>query len=88
LSVVSFLYVAVTIYAWLIVVRALLSWFRLGSGTPLSRLQRLVYALTEPYLALFRRFLPIARFGSVGIDLSAMVGLVVLFILVRLVVRL
>jgi uncharacterized protein YggT (Ycf19 family) len=37
---------------------------------------------------LFRRTIPAARIGSVGIDVSAMVGLIVLFIAIDMLVRL
>jgi YggT family protein len=82
------IYIALSIYAWLIVARALLSWFPIRSGTVMYRIYDLIYDVTEPYLSLFRRFLPMPRAGNVGIDLSAVVALVVLFVLIRLVVRL
>ena len=88
---VSFLYVVylvAMVYAWLIVARAVLSWFRLRPGGLPARLSRVVSRLTEPYLRLFRRAIPAARIGSVGIDLSAMVGLIVLFIAIDMLVRL
>ena len=82
------IYLAATIYGWLIVVRALLSWFRLRRDHPLFQVRRLVEWLTEPYLRLFRRYIPMARVGGAGIDLSAMVGLIVLFVVVQVIVNL
>ena len=81
-------YLVAMIYAWLIVARAVLSWFRLRPGGLPARLYRVVSRLTEPYLRLFRRAIPAARIGSVGIDLSSVVGLVVLFIAIDMLVRL
>jgi YggT family protein len=86
-----FLYVvdlAAMIYAWLIVASAVLSWFRVRPGNPLFMVQRVLAWLTEPYLRLFRRLLPRARIGTVGVDLSSFVGLIVLFIVIQVVVRL
>ncbi len=80
----NILYLALTVYAWLIVARALLSWFPLRSGTFLYKVYSVVYDVTEPYLAVFRRFLPTPRVGSVGIDLSSIVGLLVLFVVMQL----
>ena len=38
---------------------------------------------TEPYLRLLRRLLPVRRVGSVGLDLSSVIGLIVLFIVIQ-----
>jgi uncharacterized protein YggT (Ycf19 family) len=42
--------------------------------------------VTEPYLRIFRRYIPFVRFGDAALDLSPVVGLVVLFIIQRLLV--
>jgi YggT family protein len=81
-------YLALMIYGWLIVARALLTWFPIRRGTVVWQVQGLLFKATEPYLAFFRRLLPPGRFGSVGIDLSFMVGLVVLFVVLQVVGRL
>ena len=81
-------YLLVVIYSWLIVGRAILSWFPVRSGGPVFPIKRALFVVTEPYLGLFRRLLPVARLGSVGLDLSAVVGLVVLFILIQALARL
>ena len=57
-------------------------------GTQMDRVSGVLYQLTEPYLAIFRRFVPMARIGGMGIDLSMLVGLVVLGIVSQLVGRL
>jgi len=44
--------------------------------------------VTEPYVAFFRRHLPIARLGAVGIDLSSVAALVVLIVAMQLIARL
>jgi YggT family protein len=82
------LYFAVMIYGWLIVARALLSWFAIRHGTVVWRVQEVIFALTEPYLAFFRRLLPPGRFGSVGIDWSFLAGLLVVFVVIQVLVRL
>ncbi len=80
-------YLAVMAYGWLIIARALLSWFPVRPGNPLYRVRGILFVLTEPYLRLFRRILPTARFGAVGIDLSTMVGVIVLFVVAQVIVR-
>ncbi len=89
MSIIAYLiYLALAVYAWLIVGRALLSWLRPLPGSALSRIDRLLYRATEPYVSLFRRLLPMARIGGVGIDLSPLVALLVLFVAMQIVVRL
>lgn len=81
------LYAAALVYTWLIIARAVLSWFPVGERSPVYHIKAALYALTEPYLGLFRRFLPFTRIGSIGLDLSAIAGLVVLFLIIQLLIR-
>jgi len=85
---VNLIYYALTIYAWMIVGRAVLSWVRPSPGSALFRIDRVLYQATEPYVALFRRLLPVPRVGAVGIDLSSVVALVVLLVAMQVIARL
>ena len=58
-----------------------------ASQQPALPIKGALFAITEPYLRLFRRFLPTARIGSFGLDLSALVGLVILFIVIQALAR-
>jgi YggT family protein len=82
------IYLVLSVYAWLIVARSVLSWVRPRPGSFLARLERGLVSLTEPYLALFRRLLPRARVGAAGIDLSPVVALVVLLVAMQILARL
>lgn len=63
--------IAFQVYSWLIIVRVVLSWVR---HNPYHPLVRFIYDVTEPYLRIFRRFIP-----PVGmIDLSPIVAFLVL----------
>ena len=44
-----------------------------------------IYTVTDPPVRLFRRIIPMVRIGGVGLDLSIMVLLLVVFIGMRLV---
>ena len=44
--------------------------------------------MTEPYLGLFRRVIPVVRLGGSGIDFSSVVALIVLFVVLQLLARL
>ncbi len=85
---VDVLYFAVSLYAWTIVVHAVLSWSRPRPGTTLYPVYELLGRVTAPYLDLFRRYLPLGRIGAAGIDLSPLFGLVVLFVVMRVLARL
>lgn len=77
----SFVNVFVYIYTLLILAYIITSWVRLPYSPWLNRIQRFLYDVCEPYLRLFRRILP-----TLGpIDLSPIVGVVVLVILGRVV---
>jgi YggT family protein len=80
----DFVIVFVYVYVLLIFVYIILSWVRLPYSTWSNRIQRFLYDVCEPYLRLFRRVLP-----SLGpLDLSPLVGTIVLIALQVIVVRL
>ena len=82
------IYILVLIYTWLIVARAVLSWFRLRPGSPVYQVKRVLFVVTEPYLRLLRRVLPVARFGwPAGLDLSTLLGLIILFVIIQVLAR-
>jgi len=85
LSIVSTL---VYVYSLLIFGRLILSWFPLHPGTASYRVYSFLYDVTEPYLKPFRRVVPPIRSGNAAIDLSALVGLVVLYIVQLVLARL
>jgi YggT family protein len=81
----SILIYAIQLYVLLIVVRALMSWFPMRSGTASYRIYSFVYDATEPYLRLFRRILPPVRMGNAALDLSPIIGFVVLLVVRQIV---
>jgi uncharacterized protein YggT (Ycf19 family) len=77
------------VYFVLIFIRIILSWVpRIPYNPVLGALIKFVTDVTDPYLNLFRRFLPPVRIGPGALDLSPMVGIFVLFIVGSLVVNL
>ncbi len=79
---------ALSLYGLLIFARIILSWLPLRSGTAAYKLHDVLHDLTEPYLRVFRSFLPRVRLGNAGFDLSPMAGLIALVVAERLVVLL
>ena len=83
-SVETFINVFLGLYGLVILVYILTSWLRLPYSPTLNRIQRFLYDVCEPYLRIFRRFLP--SFG--GLDLSPTVALIVLWVVSGIVIRL
>lgn len=79
----------VLVYVVLIVIRILLSWIpRMPYNRWLSMFVGFVTDVTDPYLNLFRRFIPPLRMGPGALDLSPTIGLIVLLIVGGLVASL
>ena len=77
------------VYIVLIFLNILISWIpRIPYNRWLRAFLDFVTETTDPYLNLFRRFIPPLGGGGFALDLSPMVGLVVLFVLRALVVGL
>jgi YggT family protein len=79
-------FVSVFFYVYIIIIfiYVLSSWIRLPYSPTVSRIQRFLYDVCEPYLRLFRRILP--PLGP--IDLSPLVGVIVLVVVEQLILRL
>ena len=77
------------VYLVLIFIRILISWIpRMPYNRWLNMFLTFVTDVTDPYLNLFRRFLPPLRVGPGALDLSPMVAIFVLWIVGSIVVGL
>lgn len=74
------------IYWLLLLARIILSWIPMPSNPILNQVSQFIHDITEPYLNIFRRLLPMARFGGMGIDFSPIIGFIVLSLLREVVV--
>ncbi|HWD96783.1 MAG TPA: YggT family protein [Acidimicrobiales bacterium] len=67
----------ITIYIWILIIAALLSWFPTqNSQGGLAATKRVLARLTEPVLRPLRAILPRPSFGGVGIDLSVLIAVI------------
>jgi YggT family protein len=74
----NFLSVLGSVYLLILILRAVMSWFPYSSNSPIEPVRRLVFTLTEPVLAPFRRIIP-----PVGmLDLSFLVAFIVVSVIV------
>ena len=72
----SFLNAFLLVYILLILAYIILSWVRLPYSTWVNRIQRFLYDVCDPYLRIFRRFVP-----PIGpLDLSPMIAVLVLVV--------
>jgi YggT family protein len=79
----NFVSVFVWIYTIVLFAYILVGWVRLPYSPWLNRIQRFLYDVCEPYLRLFRRFIP--PLGP--LDLSPIAGFLVLILFREVVVR-
>jgi len=80
-SVQRFVSVFVGVYVLLILAYVITSFVRAGASPTLERVRQFLYDVCEPYLRLFRRFIP--PLGP--LDLSPIVAVLSLYILERVV---
>jgi YggT family protein len=74
----NFLYDLGQVYILILLARAVLSWFPYNPDSPLNGVRRVLFTLTEPVLAPFRRIIP-----PVGMfDLSFIVAFIVVEVVV------
>lgn len=77
----NFLVIIGELYVVVLFLRAILSWFPYDPHSPLNPVRKVVFTLTEPVLAPFRRIIP-----PIGmIDISFLVAIIVVEMFVRLV---
>ena len=69
-----------TIYLWLIIIRAVLSWV---NPDPYNPIVSFLYQVTEPVLYRIRSYLP---FRGIGVDLSPIVVFIIIIFLDRFLV--
>ena len=83
-------FVVVVFYVYLLCIFAyiLTSWIPLPYNVWLNRIQRFLYDVVDPYLRLFRRFIPQLNLGGLGLDLSPIIAIIVLYAVLRVVLRL
>jgi YggT family protein len=76
-------------YVYLICILAYIitSWVPLPYNTTLNRIQRFLYDVVNPYLRVFRRFIPQLNVGGLGLDLSPILAIIVLYVARALIQR-
>jgi len=88
-DVADYVYTLTYVYFVFIFVRIIMSWIpRIPYNRALDAVLNFVRDVTDPYLNLFRRFLPPRRLGAGALDLSPIVATIVLLVVGRIVANL
>ena len=82
LAVAKILDVLLSLYLWIVIIRALMSWVNPDPNNPIVRF---LYQVTEPVFALVRRWFPWTAMG--GIDFAPMIIMLGIFFLQSFVVQ-
>jgi YggT family protein len=72
--------ILLSIYIWMILIRAILSWIPTYSRIPMAGL---LYRLTDPFMGKIRELLPLPR---MAVDLSPVIAILVLMLIRYMVV--
>lgn len=83
-----FLVFIILIFAWIVIGWIVMFRGSLPYNTPLRTVTGFIEETVTPYINIFRRVVPTVGLGRMGLDLSPMVALIVLFIVQAIVVGL
>jgi YggT family protein len=86
----AILYLLLQVFLWLLLTRLVVDWVQIFARSwtpkgPVLFVLEIVYSITDPPIKFVRRFIPPLRIGSVALDTSFLVVLVVVYLLQRLV---
>lgn len=83
-------FITAVFYVYLICIFAYIitSWIPLPYNVWLNRIQRFLFDVVNPYLSLFRRFLPQLSRGGLGLDFTPIIAIAVLYALYEVIRRL
>ncbi len=73
--------IALSLYMWIIIIRALLSWV---NPDPYNVIVQFLYSITEPVMARVRQLLPMS---GIGIDFSPIIVILLIIFLQEFVVK-
>jgi len=73
--------IGLTIYMWMIIIRAVLSWV---NPDPYNPIVMFLYRSTEPVLYRIRRWIPL---GNIGIDISPIIVILIIIFLQSFLVK-
>jgi YggT family protein len=88
LLIIEFVSYAFQTYTYILLARIIMSWISLPDNPVFNTIGRFVFDVTEPFLAVFRRMLPMISMGGAGLDISPIIAFFVLRIMHGIVIQL
>jgi YggT family protein len=90
--IVGIVFWALQVFLWLMLIRLVVDWVQVFARSwtphgPVLLVLEVVYTVTDPPIKFVRRFVPPLRIGSVALDTSFLIVLVVVYVLLSLVGR-
>ena len=92
-AVLSVIYLVLWVFLALLLVRLVVDWVQVFARSwtprgPVLLVLEVVYSVTDPPILFVRRFVPPLRLGSIALDTSFLIVMVVVYLLMSLVSRL
>jgi YggT family protein len=89
-AVASVVYLVLWLFLALLFVRFIVDWVQVFARSwspkgPVLVVLEIVYTITDPPIMFFRRFIPPLRLGSVALDLSFIIVLIICYLLLSIV---
>ena len=89
-AIASIIYLVLWLFIALLFVRFIVDWVQVFARSwspkgPVLVLLEIVYSITDPPILFFRRFIPPLRLGSVALDMSFLLVMVIAYLLLTLV---
>lgn len=72
------------VYIGIICIRVIISWFRINPSGFWIKAYKLLVDITEPFLIIFRKIVPLAKIGRFYIDLSYIAVIIIIELLILL----
>lgn len=72
------------VYIGIICIRVIISWFRINPGGFWIRAYKFLVDITEPFLIIFRKIVPLVKIRRFYIDLSYIVAIIIIELLILL----
>lgn len=90
IAIASTVYLVIWLFIALLFVRFIVDWVQVFARSwspkgPALVLLEVVYSITDPPIMFFRRFIPPLRLGSVALDLSFLLVMVIAYLLLSIV---
>lgn len=70
------------LYLLVLIIRVVMSWIPISSGSPMEPVYRFFWAVTDPVLAPFRGLIPSVQMGGAALDLSPLIVFVGINVLI------